>query len=83
MFNKFRYIRNAKKGKQLLKRAIIGIVKDNPGITNVEIAKKLDLQSDFEGSQKNYLSWSILGLLVNSGKISYKQDNKRRRYYYK
>jgi len=41
----------------LLKEAILETVKQNPnGIGNSDIARQLKLESDFEGSQKNYLS---------------------------
>ena len=39
------------------------------GLTNAEIARLLEIQSDYQGSQKDYLSWSVIGLLFNEGKI--------------
>ena len=39
------------------------------GITNYEVAKCLGLQSDYGGGSKNYLSYSLLGILMREGKI--------------
>jgi len=66
----------------LLKSAILEIIKENPeGIGNNDIARKLELESDFEGNQKNYLSWSVIGLLVNEGLVKYKKEGNRKLYY--
>lgn len=66
----------------LLKEAILEVIKQNPnGMGNSEIARLLELESDFEGSQKNYLSWSIIGLLVNEGKVKYKKIGSRKLYF--
>jgi hypothetical protein len=71
----------AAKGLEILKKAILSTVAKNSGISNSEIAKKLGLESDFKGSQSNYLSWSILGILVNEGKIATKKLGRRREFY--
>ncbi|MBB6328258.1 hypothetical protein FHS59_003901 [Algoriphagus iocasae] len=66
----------------LLKEAILEVIKQNPeGIINNEIARLLKLESDFEGNQKNYLSWSVVGLLVNEGKVKYKKVGSRKLYF--
>ncbi|MFY0712773.1 hypothetical protein J1D01_03785 [Seonamhaeicola sp. NFXS20] len=66
----------------LLKEAILEVIKQHPeGIGNSDIARSLHLESDFEGSQKNYLSWSIIGLLVNEGKVKYKKIGSRKLYF--
>lgn len=66
----------------LLKEAIMETIKQNPnGIGNSNIARQLKLESDFEGSQKNYLSWSVIGLLVNEGKVKYKKVGSRKLYF--
>ena len=66
----------------LLKEAILEVIKQNPeGIINNDIARFLKLESDFEGNQKNYLSWSVLGLLVNEGKVKYKKIGARKLYF--
>jgi hypothetical protein len=42
----------------------------NPnGVTNSEIAQALGLESAFEGKQKNYLSYSLLGRLVDRQEV--------------
>jgi uncharacterized protein len=66
----------------LLKEAILEVIKQNSeGIGNSEIARILTLESDFEGNQRNYLSWSIIGLLVNEGKVKYKKIGSRKFYF--
>lgn len=53
-----------------LKGAVLELAQANPnGITNADAAKTLGLQSDYAGGSKDYLSWSILGLLMREGKI--------------
>ena len=62
--------KQAQEGLSLLKEAILILLAENPGgLTNAEIAGMLDIHSDYQGSQKDYLSWSVLGLLLNEGKI--------------
>lgn len=42
----------------------------NPtGITNSETASLLGLRSDYGGGSKDYLSYSVLGLLLREGKL--------------
>ncbi len=66
----------------LLKEAILEVISNNPqGIGNSDVAQLLELESDFEGSQKNYLSWSVIGLLVNEGKVRYKKIGARKLYF--
>ncbi len=60
----------AKEGLVALKAAILDCLAKHPeGISNSQIARELGLESDFQGKQKNYLSWSVLGLLVNEGRV--------------
>jgi len=68
----------AQQGLALLKEAILEILtQKNGGLTNAEIADLLDIRSDYQGAQKDYLSWSLLGLLLNEDKIV----RKGRRYF--
>jgi hypothetical protein len=46
------------------------------GITNYEVAKCLGLQSDYGGGSKNYLSYSLLGILMREGKIKRLESKK-------
>lgn len=74
----------SKKAVALLKEAILEIIESaNDGIGNSDIARVLELESDFEGKQKNYLSWSVFGLLVNEGKIRYEKRGARVYYFIK
>ncbi|MGV0976633.1 MAG: hypothetical protein ACOYBO_11970 [Azonexus sp.] len=43
------------------------------GVGNSDLARKLGLESDFQGKQKNYLSWSVIGLLVNEGRVVFEK----------
>lgn len=63
-------VERAQLGLQLLKTAILDLAKANTnGITNSDAASLLGLRSDYRGRQKDYLSYSILGLLLREGKI--------------
>lgn len=54
----------------LLKSAVMELAKANPGgITNSDAAKYLGLQSDYGGGSKDYLSYSVIGLLMKEGKL--------------
>lgn len=60
----------AQEGVQLLKEAILETVSSHPeGLSNARIADLLGIRSDFEGKQRDYLSWSAIGLLVNERKL--------------
>ena len=64
----------AQSGLVILKEAIFELLAAHPeGLRNVDVADSLGLKSDFEGEQRGYLSWSILGLLVNEGRIRYEK----------
>ncbi|HOK96901.1 MAG TPA: hypothetical protein PK052_06765 [Anaerohalosphaeraceae bacterium] len=68
----------AQKGLSLLKEAIVEIIESHPnGIRNVDIADLLEIHSDYSGGNKDFLSWSIIGLLLNEGKI----ERKGKKYY--
>jgi hypothetical protein len=60
-----------------LKNAVFEIARANrDGVTNYEVAKCLGLQSDYGGGSKNYLSYSLLGILMRDGKIRRLQNKK-------
>jgi len=63
-------VERAQLGLQLLKTAILELAKANPdGIRNSDAASLLGLRSDYRGKQKDYLSYSVLGLLMREGKV--------------
>ncbi len=63
-------IEKAQLGLTLLKRAVYDLIKANPiGVSNSDTASILGLRSDYNGNQKDYLSYSILGLLLREKKI--------------
>jgi len=63
-------VERAQLGLHLLKTAILELAKANPaGITNSDAASLLGLRSDYRGKQKDYLSYSVLGLLMREGRV--------------
>lgn len=68
----------AQVGLSLLKEAVLEFAKMNPkGITNSDTASLLGLRSDYGGGSKDYLSYSILGLLKREGKSAREGSSKR------
>ena len=60
----------AQLGLRMLKEAVFELVIANPnGVTNADAARELGIQSDNNGKQKDYLSYSVLGLLMRDGKL--------------
>lgn len=67
----------AQMGLELIKSAIMEMAKANKkGISNSDAAKYLGLQSDYGGGSKDYLSYSVLGLLMKDGKLI-RTDNRK------
>ena len=76
------YQKQAEHGLKQLKQAIVEYIATHPdGVTNAQVATDLQLESDFEGKHQNYLSWSILGLLVNEGLIRYRLNGRSKIYF--
>ena len=73
-------LEKAQLGLKLLKDSISLLSEENPnGITNSDCAHYLGLQSDNEGKQQDYLTYSVLGLLIKEGSLeSYRLGNKRK-----
>ena len=72
----------AQRGLALLKEAILEIIDAYPGgVTNAEIADALEIRSDYGGAQKDYLSWSVLGLLLNEKVICRTGSGRAVRYF--
>ena len=71
-------VERAQLGLEFLKTAILDLAKANPGgITNSDAASLLGLRSDYNGKQKDYLSYSVLGLLLREGKVERRQSPPR------
>jgi IclR helix-turn-helix domain len=67
----------AEEGLRLMQDAVVDLLAEHPdGMTNSQIARELGLHSDYEGHHQGYLSWSIMGLLLNSRKV----EKRGRRY---
>lgn len=63
-------VERAQLGLELLKSSIIELAAANPqGIMNSDAASLLGLRSDYLGKQKDYLSYSVIGLLMREGKL--------------
>ena len=64
----------SKAARSELEAAIIEYLREHPeGAINNQIARDLGLESDFQGRQKNYLSYSLLGGLMAKGRIKREQ----------
>lgn len=67
----------AQLGLRMLKEAVLEFAQANAnGVTNSEVVKTLGLQSDYAGGSKDYLTWSLLGVLMREGKLS-RVENRR------
>ena len=63
-------VEQAQLGLDMLKGALNKLIDANvEGITNSEAASLLGLRSDYNGRQKDYLSYSVLGLLLREGRV--------------
>jgi hypothetical protein len=68
-------VERAQLGLEFLKTAVLQLAKANPqGISNSDVASLLGLRSDYLGRQKDYLSYSVLGLLLREGRIKRRDD---------
>lgn len=64
-------VERAQLGLELLKTSILELATANPdGILNSDAASLLGLRSDYLGKQKDYLSYSVIGLLMREGKLA-------------
>jgi uncharacterized protein len=60
----------AQLGLSLLKDAVLELARANvKGISNSDTASLLGLRSDYGGGSKDYLSYSIIGVLMREGKL--------------
>jgi hypothetical protein len=71
-------VERAQLGLELLKGAVADLARANKeGITNSDAAALLGLRSDYRGKQKDYLSYSVLGLLLREGQVRRIKDSHR------
>ena len=74
-------VEKAQIGIKLLKDAVEDFSEANiHGITNSDSAHYLGLQSDNNGKQQDYLTYSVLGLLMKEGRVESTKDGNRRKY---
>jgi hypothetical protein len=60
----------AQRALEELENVVVELVQSTPsGMANADIVRTLGIQSTFEGGHKNYLSWSIIGRLLESGRL--------------
>jgi hypothetical protein len=72
-------VERAQIGVALLKESVLELaVANEEGVTNSDIVHALGLHSDYSGGSKDYLSWSILGLLMREGKIKRVEKKKHK-----
>ena len=73
-------VERAQQGLAMLKKAVHDLARANKdGITNADAASLLGLRSDYRGRQKNYLSYSVLGLLLREGRVRRVEPGRRHR----
>ena len=67
----------AQTGLRRIEDAILELLQHNPqGLRNVQIADMLGLRSIVRGGQRNYLTYSVLGGLVEQGRVSWDAETK-------
>ena len=68
----------AQEGLKMLEDAVLRLLSAHPrGLRNADVAENLGLRSSFRGRQKDYLTYSVLGGLLDQGKVSWDQQTKR------
>lgn len=54
----------------ILKECVLDLLVANPdGLTNADVTNALGLHSSYRGGSKNYLAYSILGILMEEGRV--------------
>ncbi len=65
-----------------IKDAIVDYLAQHPdGVQHSQIVSDLGLESDYEGKQKNYLSWSAIGLLLAERRVRYERRGSTKLYF--
>lgn len=68
-------------GNKQIETAVLELLSNYPnGLSNQEIVDKLSLSSSHEGGQKNYLTYSILGNLMEAGHVLKDKSGTRPKY---
>lgn len=68
----------AQLGLALLKESVLELAKANPkGISNSDAASLLGLRSDYGGGSKDYLSYSVIGILMREGKLARDESSRK------
>ena len=66
---------DAQVGLEKIKSAILEVLQHHPGgLRNSELADALGLRSDINGRQKDYLTYSVLGILLAEGRVTQGND---------
>ena len=64
-------------GLHRIEQAILDLLHQNSqGLRNVDVAATLSLYSTVRGGRRNYLTFSVLGGLVEKGKVAWDQQTK-------
>ena len=67
----------AQAGLMNIESAILQLLSESPqGLRNVDIANRLGLNSEFRGSYRNYLTYTVLMSLQNQGKVNQDSQTK-------
>ena len=67
----------AQEGLREIESAVLRLLDASPqGLRNAQIARLLDLRSDFDGRRSDYLTYSVLGGLLAAGRINWDEDTK-------
>lgn len=73
-------VERAQVGLDLLKEAILELAQANvDGVSNADASKALGLQSDYGGGSKDYLAFSVLGILMREGKLGRVERQRKHR----
>jgi len=74
-------VEKAQLGLKLLKDSILSLSEENSeGVSNSDCAHYLGLQSDNGGNQQDYLTYSVIGLLLKEGALESVKVGSRRKY---
>ncbi len=66
-------------GLDIIKDSISDLLAQHPeGLTNVEIATMLGLESN-RGGHRNFLTWTILGQMMAEGRVRFDKANNNTR----